>query len=382
MKSAIESSQNSSLLHLPNLNSIRFIAALLVIFSHIELYREFMGQESLIAIMGIFAGFGVDVFFALSGFLITYLLIIENKKCGKIHIGHFYVRRILRIWPLYYFILILGAILELYFHQSSPLLAEFNWDAFKYYFFFLPQVGKGFYIGSVCIAILWSIGVEELFYLLFPWLYNRIVNSPFKRLAGIILFLISAKIVAIYILYKYAPIDSWSGIIKTLTMIRFENLLIGSFMAFVGVSYRERLVNSVFLILPLFAVFVSIIFLAVMNVNFYISESIGPILQSVVTPFIVSSLVGAIIAFLALVPSLSGVLEHSVLNYLGKISFGLYVYHCLALTLLSTLPLAYAPSSWLTTFGCTIFLTVLFAAISYNYFEKPFLAKSSNYRHI
>ncbi len=121
MKSAIESSQNSSLLHLPNLNSIRFIAALLVIFSHIELYREFMGQESLIAIMGIFAGFGVDVFFALSGFLITYLLIIENKKCGKIHIGHFYVRRTLRIWPAYYIHITIVRISKLVFYLNTSV---------------------------------------------------------------------------------------------------------------------------------------------------------------------------------------------------------------------------------------------------------------------
>jgi peptidoglycan/LPS O-acetylase OafA/YrhL len=165
-------------------------------------------------------------------------------------------------------------------------------------------------------------------------------------------------------------------------MTRFENLLIGAFMAFIGVNYQKILVKSTFLVLPLFAVLVGIIILAVLNINFYVSESVGPILQSVVTPFLVSGLAGTLIAFLALVPSLARVMEHSVLNYLGKISFGLYVYHCLALTLLSALPLAYVPSSWLTTFGCTIFLTVLFAAISYKYFEKPFLAKSSNYRHI
>src|SRR5688572_30760956 len=91
------------------LNGLRFFAALAVIITHVELMKGVFGlpsywQEPFFFDLG---GLGVYFFFVLSGFLITYLLLVERRQIGRISIKKFYVRRILRIWPLYYFIMVL-----------------------------------------------------------------------------------------------------------------------------------------------------------------------------------------------------------------------------------------------------------------------------------
>jgi peptidoglycan/LPS O-acetylase OafA/YrhL len=96
--------------YFPNLNSLRFLAALLVIVHHIEQYKEMLGLSNIFHNHSIqlMSKIGVTLFFALSGFLITYLLLVEQKELGKINIRAFYIRRILRIWPLYYLIIFLA----------------------------------------------------------------------------------------------------------------------------------------------------------------------------------------------------------------------------------------------------------------------------------
>ena len=97
-------------IYFPNLNGLRFVAALLVIVHHIEQIKYIYGlpnnfSSSFIQIIG---ELGVILFFVLSGFLITYLLLEEENRTQTIAVKNFYLRRILRIWPLYFFIVILA----------------------------------------------------------------------------------------------------------------------------------------------------------------------------------------------------------------------------------------------------------------------------------
>src|SRR3954471_16382358 len=103
-------SKTDKVIYFPNLNGLRFIAALLVIIHHTEQIKDLFGLNSHwknyhIWILG---KLGVTLFFVLSGFLITYLLLTEKKEFNTIFIKNFYIRRILRIWPLYYLVTILS----------------------------------------------------------------------------------------------------------------------------------------------------------------------------------------------------------------------------------------------------------------------------------
>ncbi|MDB4274068.1 acyltransferase, partial [Algibacter sp.] len=96
-------------IYLPGLHGLRAIAAVLVIITHVELFKAKWGLPNLYnyKLIQDFGTIGVDFFFVLSGFLITYLLFKEKEKYNKVSVKSFYIRRVLRIWPLYYFVLIL-----------------------------------------------------------------------------------------------------------------------------------------------------------------------------------------------------------------------------------------------------------------------------------
>ena len=94
--------------YLPGLNGIRAIAALLVVFSHLSLRIDELGFKAGEGIN--LAAQGVTMFFVLSGFLITFLLLKESDKKGRVSIRKFYIRRMLRIWPLYYLVFIMALV--------------------------------------------------------------------------------------------------------------------------------------------------------------------------------------------------------------------------------------------------------------------------------
>lgn len=93
-------------IYFPNLNGLRFIAAFMVIVYHIEQFLSYFGYQNLTRnpVIKLIGPLGVELFFVLSGFLITYLILAEEKVTKTISIKDFYIRRILRIWPLYYFV--------------------------------------------------------------------------------------------------------------------------------------------------------------------------------------------------------------------------------------------------------------------------------------
>ena len=162
--------------YFPNLNGLRFIAALLVIIHHVEQIKYIYNlpndfSSSFIQIIG---ELGVVLFFVLSGFLITYLLLEEEKRTGTIAVKNFYLRRILRIWPLYFFIVFLAlAVLPnipffvLPDYEPARVYQDLS-AKILLYVFFLPNLVTPL-LGVVPYASLtWSIGTEEQFYLVWP----------------------------------------------------------------------------------------------------------------------------------------------------------------------------------------------------------------------
>ncbi len=150
----INQSKNS--IQLPNLNGLRFFAALVVLISHVELIKSAMGLNNKFRLMERLnlGGFGVYFFFVLSGFLITYLLLKEKERYNSISVKDFYLRRILRIWPLYYLIFLIGffilphlSIIKLNFY-SDHFLKYFN-ENLILYLFILPNLAFSIFDFSI-----------------------------------------------------------------------------------------------------------------------------------------------------------------------------------------------------------------------------------------
>ena len=209
--------QNKNLVYFPNLDGIRFIAASLVCIHHIEQFKSIFGIESSWNnhLIRSFGKLGVILFFVLSGFLITYLLFLEESQSPtkKIDIKKFYFRRILRIWPLYFLIVFCALFLlpkSSYF--NLPIIMNFDiasnvWLLLLLFIFFLPNLVL-ICFGSIPFASqTWSIGAEEQFYIFWPfvlWFFWRLKLNLFTF--TIIITLISFGL--------NLEIIKWNSIIK------------------------------------------------------------------------------------------------------------------------------------------------------------------------
>lgn len=161
----------------PNLDGLRFISFLVVFLHHCYLsFFSYLQTSSPVAFeiqsfLFKYGTLGVNFFFVLSGFLITYLLIREKEVTGTIHVGNFYIRRILRIWPLYFLCLFIGFVLFAMLKKMGGEVPQES--ANPWYYIFL--IGNFDYMNTwpvkpdaILLSVLWSVCVEEQFYLAWP----------------------------------------------------------------------------------------------------------------------------------------------------------------------------------------------------------------------
>ncbi len=174
----------------PELDLLRFFAFLMVFLHHALPGFELKHHTGRLAFLFRFetlvkesCGFGVCLFFLLSAYLITELLEREKARTGNIHVRSFYIRRILRIWPLYFSFLfggvVLGILVSAYRIETGRILA------------FLLLSGNWYVAAVSCgaspIAPLWSISLEEQFYVAWPWVAKIGGRNSILALSGVLL---------------------------------------------------------------------------------------------------------------------------------------------------------------------------------------------------
>lgn len=362
-------------IHLPGLNGLRFIAALLVIIDHTELFKSYLGLPTLWAnsYSAYLGAFGVSIFFVLSGFLITYLL-LEELKQGPIQIKHFYLRRILRIWPLYYLLVIVGffVIPYLSFFQIPQYSSEMSDSLDRFLLFFGLAANVAFvYFPTVAFAnILWSVAVEEQFYLFWPHVVK------FKRkLLWIMLLLLGG-----YLALKFYAGEVGPKFEELVIRTRFSSMIIGGIGAYL-VFTKHSLIQYLYARITQVILFGLFVLLLLNYIDLKSIEFLQEELLSVV--------VCGLILNIATNPNSILKLEHPLLNYFGKISYGLYVYHLFAVVLvLKLLPTVFPLQEWSTwisypvTLGLILLLTTGISHLSYKYFESYFLRKKVHFSKV
>ena len=355
-------------IHFPGLNGVRFIAALLVIIDHTELFKSYLGLPTLWgnSYSSYLGAFGVSIFFVLSGFLITYLL-LEEKKEGPIQIKHFYLRRILRIWPLYYLLVLLGFLVIPYlsYFQVPQYSSEMSDYLDRFLLFFGLAANVAFvYFPTVAFAnILWSVAVEEQFYLFWP----HVVKIK-QKLLGVMLFLLF-----LYLILKFYAGELDPKFEKLVIRTRFSSMIIGGIGAYL-LFHQKACIQFLYHRLVQVALLLLFIMMGMDWIDFKSFTWVQDELISLV-------LCGLIINVASNSQSIIK-LENSVFSYLGKLSYGLYVYHLFAVVLvLKGLP-ALLPiqewSPWISypvTLGLIFLLTTGISHLSYRYFESYFLRK-------
>lgn len=334
------------------LDGIRGIAFLMVFFCHLSIFGT--GQ------------FGVDLFFVLSGFLITSILLQEQKRNGSINIGKFYLRRALRLLPAL-FAVVLGVLLYTLIILPYPkfllalsdvwriVLYVWNWTLASDWNQIVERHQEMY-------THLWSLSVEEQFYIVWPCLVMLLLRVSRSI---VLLFLIVGMIVpAILRLLLW---DEGSALwIYFRTDLRFDNLLYGALVAWVLYwGYEPKDLSRTVLSWAGVVAFIGLIGIAIPNFITH-GEIYTHGLFSLVALFAAVLIASAVWCPLA---PLRWFLEFKPLCWVGKVSYGLYLWHWPIILVVTRLML---PSTIITDL---IIITTLLAitAISYYKLELPFL---------
>ena len=363
----------NKLVYFNGLNGVRFLAACFEIFFHTEHMKLIYGLSNLYGSRTIAIGdLGVNLFFVLSGFLITYILLVEHKQTGSINIKKFYVRRTLRIWPLYYLITLLSFFIIPYF-LKTPFFSVFdnNYNNnLLMYLFFIPNVAITIYPAVPFAAQMWGVGLEEQFYLLWPVLMRVFIKKMWLFLIYTIAVIIALRIlIAIIINYHFFEISflNYTNSCDPFPFIlRFDCLSIGGIGGYITFSKKERIMRILFNKYFQMGTWLILLYSIITGMK-----------DSVFYHDIYSVLSLIIIMNIALNTKSVIKLENRILKYLGKLSYGLYTYHPLCIIISLTL---LKPSYFINPllFNCVLYLSVTLisiglSAISYHFFEQPFL---------
>jgi len=351
--------QSSGAAYLPALDGLRGLAILLVIQYHIFSF-PFISR---------FTWIGVDLFFVLSGFLITGILLRTRES--KYFLKNFYGRRVLRIMPVYFLslILLLYVIPHLftypfdmaYFleHQAWFWLEVQNW-----LFIFKPEGNNNF------LNHFWTLGLEEQFYLVSPWIIF-FIKTPQKILSFLlclILFLVAARI---YVWSLHFENFSYKNLFS---FTRIDGLCAGSFLAVMREKHELKLSRMNFGIAIFLA---SIIFLA-LPLYKTLSPAGIPFTACCVFPFVAVLLAIIVNETVKAQSWVHSLLRLRFMIFFGRISYGLYIFHWPVYVLLSRgQPISigqfgFQGTELIRSIAATV-ISIVLATISYIGFEQYFL---------
>lgn len=361
-----------------NLYGLRFIAALMVFVAHVERIKYASNLPNMNAVPAVFksGGTGVTLFFVLSGFLITSLLLEERRHAGRIDVWNFYIRRALRIWPLYFLTVAVTFFLLpcLGVAGSYPIQPERSawWLTLAGYLFFVPNVVQHILPVVPYAGHLWSIGVEEQFYVLWPLL---LASKHFVRwIAYIILGLLAINLSLFELNRIHADSTGILNLKNFFYNFRFHSMAIGGCGALLLFRKHELLAAIYAREVQLAALGLSIYFLATPQFLLLYEE-----LQSLCFVIVIMNCVGNAESVYRL--------ETAWLRYLGKISYGIYMFHVLAIKIVLNCMSSLDEFEGTVVENTTLYLlsfafTIALASISYHFFERRFLLLKERYSSI
>jgi peptidoglycan/LPS O-acetylase OafA/YrhL len=330
----------------PELDCLRFFAFMAVFVHHtmprsIEFYSDHHLPTSLSNVANAGA-FGVDLFFCLSAYLITELLLREKEEVGHLNVKSFYIRRILRIWPLYFTFLLFGfglTFVDPTQHFSAVQLMMFlllagNW-------------ASAITVINSVVAPLWSVSVEEQFYLFWPLVIRKATR---RQMLIVCLGMVSVAFIwrAFVQMRMYSHDLAWNA-----TFGHLDSMAYGILLALIGIRKHT----------PVWA-----------RVGYFLGGLSAWYLAGGIRDRDDSVMALAALGSISILRSVIGArLDNVFIVRLGVVSYGLYVYHELFLKMFNRI----LPSThgwgfilwWLFSLSCTI----ITALVSYRVLETPFL---------
>lgn len=356
--------------YFPGLNSLRAYAALFVLIGHVPLNQGSAGLPSLHwGALFYRGGPAVSFFFALSGFLITYLLLEEREQTGGISVRAFYVRRVLRIWPLYFLVIAFG--LAFYNLLLPRLGIDYRVEyplglAVVFYLLFLPNLMNSLYSVGGILNPTWSIGIEEQFYLLWAPVVRRWHGKLLQVSAGVL-----ALSLALFAWTQVNPLGL-EEMQKFFIQLKFHFMAAGAMTACWLHRRPARLLALPVFTRPwlqwlLFLFLAQYYFLDLVPMHWFVTECAELVLYC------------WLIVELGANPANRLRIYGRRTEWLGGISYGIYMFHMVAIYATSWLFLrtsfwrGHLPLYLVAYYTLAVGLTVLLSYLSYRFFEAPIL---------
>jgi peptidoglycan/LPS O-acetylase OafA/YrhL len=362
--------------YFPGLNGLRFLAAMAVAVSHVELIKQYHGMPNVYDAPAVYelGRLAVTLFFVLSGYLITFLLLKERELTGTIAVRAFYVRRMLRIWPLYFLLaglafLVFPHIDAMHVPQLTGQIATNVTATLPLFLLFLPQLALSLFPPVPFAEPAWSIGVEEQFYLLWPLLMRR-----FRSFVPLALIVIVAILGARYGAVAMATANRadadalrfWNVVINYFYFTRIECMAIGGLFAWV--VFRKKKSLLAFLHHPA----VQVTVYALIAYVFWTSAR-----KPIFSYGWHAVLFGILIVNVSTNPRSLLCLPSRPFDFLGNLSFSIYMFHEVAIQLTIAVAGKAIPNAVL--YATSLSLTIAIATVTYLAFEKPFLRLKSRF---
>jgi len=370
----MENPDKSQRIYFQNLDILRFLAAYMIVILHVFFgWKAKFGHPAFITsslspislekleINFHNFSFGVDIFFIISGFLITYLLLSENEKTGKVDVLKFYIRRALRIWPLYFLMILIAPLLSYFFFEQSP--------GYLSQFFFLGNfdiISQG--MKSVATNHLWSICIEEHFYLFCPLL---IAFIPVKKLPQILLSIIFICI--LFRAYISTLHENYGMTIYVHTLSRIDILALGSLFGYLFYHKKLKFNDS----LPVRLIIYSIFIFTFFNVDY--NECGSFFTTTMKKYFFVIGVAYWAGNFLFNPDAKFAATKPNILHRFGKVSYGIYMFNPVIVFLILQLFDKFSLHNYLLYFILVNILLAITTALSYRFIELPFLALKEKY---
>ena len=345
----------------PELDGVRFYAFLGVFVCHTlpfeaEFYRKLHLPLPWVWGGAVKAGAaGVDLFFALSAFLITSLLLKERQETGGISLKYFYLRRMLRIWPLYFLVIALGIVLShTVANQNLP------WYYIAGYLLFVGNWVHAIFGRPESIAFpLWTVSIEEQFYLFWP-LMVKVLERRGLIISGIVMFLLATVCRVIFVLAGVS-----GGYVYYGSTARCDSIALGIMLALFA-DRLPKLSSGVRFVLVCGGLVGWVVSSA------WLTDQPGPIsMREVLGRLIISLSAGAMLY--GCLHSRNKLLTGTWVVRLGKVSYGLYLLHLVGLLIAKSLFHPISGTAILATKAVGFVLTILLAFASYRWVESPFL---------
>lgn len=336
-------------------DGVRGIGAILVVLTHMHAFLKLNDAGVPVSVTQSIDGFvALQAFFALSGFLITHMLIREHDANGRISLSDFYIRRALKIFPLYYLSLALVAVL----HSVGDHVS--NWTSISFAGLYIHNfIPRQWY--SAILGHTWSLAVEEHFYLVWPLTAGWLAFSR-RRMLKVLAAFLALSFICVITLGNSEWLDR-RFFLERWTPIAGANIAFGCAIA-VLISGRDGSARVRTWLAGRYNIMVAVLLWA--------SALWFPDAPFLTTQYFRGIGVALFIGWLYLNQSslLIRFLELSPLAYLGRISYGIYIYQGI---FLSTGPYRAAGQTWPPEQWLGLPLLILVAPLSYHFFEQPIM---------